>query len=113
MATGIIYMILNEANGKAYIGSTLNEVKRLKTHMRHLRKGKHKNTPMQKDFNLYGAENFTVKVIARDIPEDDLHIWEISEIAVYDYDGPGVYNIGRARRITSEQRRRKTLNPLT
>src|SRR3982750_1406882 len=106
-STGVIYMIMNLANGMAYIGSTVHERRRLRTHMRHLRKNKHQNKALQEDFNAYGEENFTTIILARDVPEDDLHVYELSEIVVYDYDGPGTYNVGKARRITAEQRRNK------
>jgi len=111
LMTGVIYKIFNKANGRAYFGSTIHEKKRLATHLRHLRKGKHKNRLLQRDFDVFGEDSFEFSVIERDVPENDLHIYELSEIVAYDtensYDGFGVYNIGKARRVTAEQRRKR------
>ncbi len=110
---GVVYMIMNVANGKAYVGSTVHERQRLRTHMRHLRKNKHQNKSLQEDFNAYGEESFMTIILARNVPEDDLHIYELSEIVSYDSDGPGTYNVGKARRITAEQRRNTVKHALS
>ena len=105
MNKGIIYHIINHANNWIYVGSTLNEVQRLNKHIRHLAKNKHYNKAMQKDFNEFGSENFSVDVVTRDIPEDVLHLYEMAQIAAITEQNAGrIYNKGRARRISPERR---------
>lgn len=105
MATGIIYCITNEYNSYCYIGSTLHEKSRLARHLRHLRKGKHVNRAMQRDFNEHGEEWFKIAVLHRDVPEDQLHLYEISEIAGARYNtGDRVYNKSRTPRLSAEAR---------
>lgn len=49
-----IYKILNTNNGKFYIGSSKNILKRYKQHLKELEKGKHINRHLQSSFNKYG-----------------------------------------------------------
>jgi group I intron endonuclease len=48
-----IYCIINTKNNKIYIGSTKNILKRLNTHFNSLKKNKHRNYYLQKEFNKY------------------------------------------------------------
>ena len=49
-----VYQIINTANGKRYIGSSVNIWVRWKTHTSSLRKGNHHNSHLQRAWNLYG-----------------------------------------------------------
>jgi group I intron endonuclease len=55
-----IYRIQHEANGKFYIGSTLNLQKRFLTHRRLLEKGLHKNKILQNAWNKGASFTFHV-----------------------------------------------------
>lgn len=60
---GYIYKITCLSNNKFYIGSTNNFKNRKYTHFSKLRLNKHKSKDMQKDFNLYGKENFKMEIV--------------------------------------------------
>ncbi len=87
---GIVYKITNLANGRVYIGQTIQcdfnkkniYCPRLFKHYRHLRKGKHKNKALQHDFNLYGEE-FQYEIIRLCRPEA-LNFEEKLEITLHD-----------------------------
>lgn len=53
-----IYSIINKANNKIYIGSTINLERRLKEHKRRLKYNNHTNTHLQYAWNKYGKECF-------------------------------------------------------
>lgn len=58
-----IYAIINEANGKIYIGSSVNIKKRTKDHLVYLKNGNHTNEHLQRAFNKYGKESFRFAVL--------------------------------------------------
>lgn len=59
-----IYTIENNINNKIYIGSTYRPIeKRLSEHKTDLKKNKHCSKLLQQDYNTYGIENFTFKVL--------------------------------------------------
>ena len=58
-----IYQIRNKVNGKLYIGSTSNFVRREREHFRRLRKDGHSNAHLQSAFNKYGDDNFVFEII--------------------------------------------------
>lgn len=58
-----IYKILNNINGKFYIGSSRNIDKRLNDHKNELRKNKHINPHLQSAWNKYGEENFSFEIL--------------------------------------------------
>jgi len=49
-----IYQIINNINGKVYIGHSVNISFRWYNHMNNLLKGNHHNSKLQDDFNTYG-----------------------------------------------------------
>jgi group I intron endonuclease len=61
--TGIggVYEIQNLVNGKRYIGSTVNFIKRKSEHLRKLAKGVHHSPYLQRSFDLYGAPSFVFR----------------------------------------------------
>lgn len=61
MACGI-YKIINNKNGKFYIGSTNDTDIRFSRHKCDLRNGKHVNYHLQNSWNLYGENNFSFVV---------------------------------------------------
>jgi group I intron endonuclease len=58
-----IYAIVNNVNGKRYIGSAVDISHRWDQHVSDLRKGKHKNKHLQSAWNKYGEGSFNFKVI--------------------------------------------------
>lgn len=57
-----IYIIKNKLNSKFYIGSTINFYKRKTTHLRALKRGIHHSNYLQRAYNKYGVENFTIDI---------------------------------------------------
>lgn len=56
---GYIYKIINNINGKVYVGQTININRRKNAHYNQLKNKKHHNKVLQKDFLLYGEDNFS------------------------------------------------------
>lgn len=59
-----IYKITCLSNNKVYIGQSVMLNKRLNSHFSHLRRGVHHNEHLQKAFNKYGEENFSIEILA-------------------------------------------------
>ena len=58
-----VYQIYNPINNKRYIGSSINVERRLKEHLRNLKKNTHCNVHLQSAYNKYGVQNFKFEVI--------------------------------------------------
>ena len=58
-----IYKITFIANGRIYIGSTVNLLKRKRHHFGSLRKNDHRNAHLQKAWNKHGENKFTFEVL--------------------------------------------------
>lgn len=65
-----IYKIVNEINGKFYIGSSKNICNRLAEHLSRLRNNRHRNSYMQHSVNKYGIENFHFRILEEVEPEN-------------------------------------------
>lgn len=72
----VVYKIINLANAKFYVGSTVKVKERFRTHRRQLRAGKHHCPHLQSAWSKYGEDSFVFKVVA--VIEDPalLHIAE-------------------------------------
>ncbi|MGX9291011.1 GIY-YIG nuclease family protein [Bacillus sp. A015] len=57
-----IYSITNMCNSKIYIGQSVNVKRRLNDHKYLLKKGKHHNTYLQREFNKFGEDNFVFAI---------------------------------------------------
>jgi len=68
MKTGI-YKITNKVNGKFYIGSSKDLVRRRKDHFRLLKKGINHSVLLQRAVNKYGLDNFTFEVLVECLEE--------------------------------------------
>lgn len=75
-----VYHITNEMNGRMYIGECGLMDERLKQHRHQLKRGIHHNTEFQDEFNRYGIEAFTVKVVSHDGMPQKKRVWESNEI---------------------------------
>ena len=51
-----IYAIRHNVTGRVYVGSSAAPIKRIRSHLNALRRGKHNNSAMQSDFDLYGDD---------------------------------------------------------
>lgn len=58
-----IYRIRNTVNGKVYIGSAKNFIKRWKRHQTSLDKNKHCNIRLQRSYNIHGKTSFVYEII--------------------------------------------------
>lgn len=58
-----IYKIENIKNHKKYIGLTNNIARRRNRHFTDLKCNRHDNSFLQKEYNIYGKENFSFEVI--------------------------------------------------
>ena len=74
-----IYKIENLINHKKYIGLTNNIQRRYLRHFSDLKRGCHDNSFLQKEYNIYGKDNFSFEQIF----EGDISSKEISEKEKY------------------------------
>lgn len=58
-----VYFIKCIKNGYVYIGCSVNIKNRILVHFNNLKKNKHSNKSLQKDFNIFGIDNFIFRVI--------------------------------------------------
>lgn len=80
-----IYKIENIVNHKKYIGLTNNIARRRARHFTDLRGNRHDNSFLQKEFNIYGQENFTFSVeFEGDITAEEVGEKEKEYIQKYD-----------------------------
>jgi len=67
-----IYLIINLANNKFYVGSAKNLWQRKLTHLRDLKNKKHKNIYLQYSYNKYGLQYFIIVLLEKVKSENDL-----------------------------------------
>ena len=72
-----IYEIRNKVNGKRYIGSSSNVLKRCKEHFRCLDKQNHPNIHLQRAYTKYGKDAFDFKLICTCTKELKLYLEQI------------------------------------
>ena len=70
MKISAIYKIINNLNGKIYIGGSCNFDKRHKEHRNTLIKKKHHSIYLQRAWNKYGGDAFSFEIIERCDPKD-------------------------------------------
>lgn len=69
---GVIYKITNKIDGKFYIGSTNNLIKRYYTHINHIRTNKNSCIKLIRAVNKHGEENFKFEIICECSTEEVL-----------------------------------------
>lgn len=67
-----IYLIKNNFNGKAYIGSSVDIKTRLNDHIKKLTNNTHLNTSLQKEWNLFGSDTFTFEILSVEQEKSEL-----------------------------------------
>jgi group I intron endonuclease len=87
-----IYRIKNKVNGAVYIGQAINIRMRVSHHRSLLKQGKHTNKQLQEDWQLFGEEAFSVKVIKK-VAKKNLTIHERNVLHQHIIDGYFVYNV--------------------
>ena len=91
-----IYSIVNKMNGRVYIGQAVALTRRKADHFRALRKGKHKNRPLQEDYDKYGLDAFEYTVVEECSPDEvrsRLYLKEIKKIIELHAHGQELYNL--------------------
>lgn len=88
-----VYVITNSVSAKVYVGSSKDIDARFKRHMRELEEGRHHNSRMQNDFNIYGPKVFSMSLLEE--IESDLKNREDFYIKELDAKASG-YNIASA-----------------
>lgn len=80
-----IYKIENKINHKKYIGLTNNIARRRSRHFTDLRGRRHDNQFLQKEFDIYGEENFSFSIeFEGDVTSDEIGEKEKEYIKKYD-----------------------------
>ena len=93
-----IYKIINSANGKVYVGSSTNLVKRWNEHSFFLNNNYNKNPHLQNAWNKYGGDSFVFEVLLY-CDKENLVFYEQRAMDEYkSLDGEFGYNIRPARR---------------
>ena len=85
-----IYQIVDLANGKRYIGSSVHLKNRKRIHFFHLSENKHHNQYLQKAYNKYDKENFEFEILLY-CSKKDLIFYEQRAINAYCF--KDIYNI--------------------
>lgn len=80
-----IYKIENIINNKKYIGLTNNIIRRKSRHFTDLKYNRHDNSFLQKEYNIYGKDNFNFSIIFQgDISSEEIGAKEKYYINFYD-----------------------------
>jgi group I intron endonuclease len=93
MRYAAVYKIVNQCNGKIYIGSSSGVEQRLRKHKSDLQLGVHHNKHLQRAWNKYGSENFTFEILEKVDDENDLLVIEQLWIDACRSSDIEVYNI--------------------
>ena len=109
----IVYRIVNSANERTYIGSTVHANTRLRVHRRSLQDGKHHNRHLQRDWNKCGDAVFVFESLVT-CRLDNRKMREQEFIDAYILNGMPLYNQKPSagsregfRSVTSEETKMK------
>jgi len=91
-----IYQIRNTTNGKKYIGSSCNIIKRRYEHKYQLKRGTHGNSHLQRSWDKYGADSFIFEMIEPVTDKEALIQCEQRWLDIVRANGDEVYNIGES-----------------
>jgi group I intron endonuclease len=103
-----IYKIINNVNGKVYIGQSINIKERWNDHIKSLNRGDSHSILLQRAWNKYKQDNFSFEVLEL-CSEDELDNVEVKYIEFYDAINNG-YNIepgGNKNKHLSDETKKK------
>lgn len=110
----VIYKIINLANAKFYVGSTIKWASRVRTHRRKLRAGTHHCVPLQNAWNKHGEDSFVFRVIVVVDNPNELH--HVEQQFLDEHHGtPECYNLARytdhsSRGVVCPESRKKNIS---
>jgi len=78
-----IYRIKNLANGKIFLGSSLNLHGKANSYKFQLKSGLHVNSGLQKDYTIFGEENFVFEIVDTLEPNEDLNYDYRNDLKVF------------------------------
>ena len=89
-----VYQIVNNQNGRIYVGETIRGELRWREHLASLKGGYNDNSNLQADFNKFGEEAFEWSII-KELPKDKqvLLLEEIKTINSFLKEGKNLYNL--------------------
>lgn len=94
---GVIYLIKNTANGKKYVGQTIQlPEKRLLQHFNSAYDDNRKTyrTCLSRAIRKYGKDCFVMGILADNVPDDKLDVVEAHYIDMYETTNPNIgYNM--------------------
>lgn len=89
---GYIYCLTNKVNGKKYIGQTkFDDDRRIKEHFL-IADRTDRNLYLYNSIRKYGKENFEITILKDNLGEDELDLWEMYYIGLYDTFNNGYNN---------------------
>jgi group I intron endonuclease len=107
-----IYYIVNNLNGKYYIGSSKNIEQRFTHHRYKLRCNKHTSHYLQRAWNKHGKDNFSFVVICELLPTTDKsYLNELEQYFLDNADYENVYNLAKIVGRPPERDMRKEKHP--
>ena len=96
------YEITNAVNGRRYVGSSIDLVRRENDHFSSLKKNKHRNSFLQNDFNKCGSTAFKFSILER--CETGLLLEKEQQLLDSCWDGKKrCYNIRKKAQLCSEE----------
>lgn len=88
-----IYIILNQENGKYYLGSAVNLQSRWRVHKHHLKNNKHHSQHLQRAWNKYGEKRFEFIPVLKVEREKLLSTEQLLLDTLKPFDGERGYNV--------------------
>lgn len=104
-----IYKIINQCNGKYYVGSSNHIFRRCRRHKNDLRNGIHSNEYLQRAWNKNGEENFNFFIIENTLDDHMLLLTEQKYLDTAVLEKDKCYNLefGAVRKIHTEETKNK------
>lgn len=90
---GYIYCIINNINNKKYIGQTSQYYPNNRWSAHKLEAKNENKRPLYRAIKKYGIDNFTFKILLKNIPNDKLNYYEILWIEKMKTRNPNGYNL--------------------
>lgn len=72
MKKGYVFSIINKVTGEQLVLSTVNYIKRKQLYESRLNNGQFHNQDLQRDYTMFGADNFEFKLL-EEVTDEDLN----------------------------------------